>query len=409
MVLNEKSVFFLNKSLFYLVLLFIFTTTLPHTTAVQSIVICLFYLIFILYGKDRFKTSEFSFKTPLSFPILLFGVWAFIGLAFAVNKPDSLDYFEAHFLRYVLLYFIIVNIFNSEKKYRGIIWAVLFSTVSFSIIAIIYAWWEGILYAEQSLILGIQKNNLGFMLILSILLCLALLKTETDPRKKFLLIVSLLLLLIMVIIPQSRGTIVGAIAAVLVLFLRNRKMLIIATGTCFILLIIVFHNPYTNRIAHNFIHDPPRISLGHFTLQIIKDYPVFGTGISLKPFHNIREKFPADYNSYISDPRIGSFSQVEEFGGPHFMMGLIAASTGIPGLLLFSYLLYRYFLMTLKLYMHGGNNFIINQSLCLLAAFVMFMIKTLFEPIFLHEVDTFMYILFAMGTVLWSLNKRLAT
>ena len=32
--------------------------------------------------------------------------------------------------------------------------------------------------------------------------------------------------------------------------------------------------------------------------------------------------------------------------------------------------------------------------------------KTLFEPIFLHEIDMVMYLLFAMGAVLWSLNKK---
>jgi hypothetical protein len=62
--------------------------------------------------------------------------------------------------------------------------------------------------------------------------------------------------------------------------------------------------------------------------------------------------------------------------------------------------------MCLSLARHGENEFILNWALCLVSAFMVILIKGLFEPIFTHFVDTLFYTILAMITILWNLNYR---
>jgi len=89
--------------------IFLFFTPFSHTTAIKEI--CFYLSIFVVLIIICSKKIDFSFKSPLSLPFALFTVWAFIGLFFALYKKNSIHDFYAHLLKYLAIYYIMINFF----------------------------------------------------------------------------------------------------------------------------------------------------------------------------------------------------------------------------------------------------------------------------------------------------------
>jgi hypothetical protein len=114
---REKIFKILNLSVPILMGIFIFFNPFPHTTSIKEI--CFYGSVIIVLILIYFKKIDFSFRSPLTLPFALFTAWAFIGLFFALDKGNSLHDFRAHLLKYLVLYYILVNFFNSRKPFVG--------------------------------------------------------------------------------------------------------------------------------------------------------------------------------------------------------------------------------------------------------------------------------------------------
>ena len=103
----------LNKSIPVLIGIFIFFNPFPHTTAVKEI--CFYLSVLIVLILYLFKKKDFDFKTPFMLSFALFVSWSFLGLFFALDKNNSIHDFYSHLMRYIILYFILINLFRSKK------------------------------------------------------------------------------------------------------------------------------------------------------------------------------------------------------------------------------------------------------------------------------------------------------
>ena len=111
--------------------IFLFFAPFLHTTAIKEIS---FYLsVFIVFILIYSKQIDFSLKSPLSLPFALFTVWAFIGLFSALYKENSIHDFYSHLLKYIAIYYIIINFFNSGKRLILLSWIMIVSATIFSI------------------------------------------------------------------------------------------------------------------------------------------------------------------------------------------------------------------------------------------------------------------------------------
>ena len=128
---NFKIFDFLNQSVPVLMGVFIFFNPFPHTTAIKEIS---FYLsVVIVVALILFKRTEFSFETPLLIPFGLFVSWAFIGIFFSLNKENTIHDLYSHLIRYIILYYIIFNFFNSKKRLVCLSWVIIISSTVFSV------------------------------------------------------------------------------------------------------------------------------------------------------------------------------------------------------------------------------------------------------------------------------------
>jgi hypothetical protein len=77
---------------------------------------------------------------------------------------------------------------------------------------------------------------------------------------------------------------------------------------------------------------------------------------------------------------------------------------GLVGLGLYFYIVFGFVRMSWIVVKHGKNDFIKSWGLCILAAFVAWLIKGMLEPALSHVPAIINYTIFAMMTILWRLN-----
>ena len=116
--------------------IFIFFTPFPHTTAIKEI--CFYLSIFIVILLIYFNKSDFSFRSPLTLPFSLFVIWVFIGLFFALDKGNSIHDFWAHLLKYLAIYYILINFIICRKRLIIFSWIIIISATIFSIGGLTY-------------------------------------------------------------------------------------------------------------------------------------------------------------------------------------------------------------------------------------------------------------------------------
>ena len=133
---TNKAFELLRQSILLLIGTFIFFNPFPHTTAVKEI--CFYLSVLIVLILYLFKKKDFDFKTPFMLSFALFVAWSFIGLFFALDKNNSIHDFYSHLIRYIMLYYILINVFRSKKSLVGLSWIIIVSSSIFSIGGIIY-------------------------------------------------------------------------------------------------------------------------------------------------------------------------------------------------------------------------------------------------------------------------------
>ena len=167
----------------------------------------------------------------------------------------------------------------------------------------------------------------------------------------------------------------------------------------FIMLIFVLLTPIKKRIYAKAILDNARVGLTLLSLEIIKDYPVIGTGFGLQTFDKVIDQ--QTYNKKI--PKKHQIAK--HANAPHNMFFSVAMRMGVIGLGLFLYIIGVAVRICLKLLNGGRNDFIRAWSLCALSVLTMFLIKGFFSPVFNHFTEVVFYTIFSMITILWQINK----
>lgn len=381
----------------------IFFNPIPHTTAIKEIGFygsCIIVLILI-----SFKRVNFLWKTPLTLPFLLFTAWSFVGIFFALDKENSVHDFYAHLLKYMIMYFIIINFFNTEKRFEILSWIIIISTTLFSIGAMIYFYL--ISGYPLSARLGLQflelhVDYIGFVTLFAIILSLSRLTQETNVYVKVILFISLLLTTAATLLTQSRGTLCAAVIALIILFSRNKQAVIVFS----ILFIIgVGITPgLTNRFDLTAALRGERVGINLTTYEIIKSYPIVGIGFGMETYGNKNLLDLQKYNARISP----EYRQKRIITSPHNTLLDIAVRTGFVGLALYIYILFTFVRMGWKSIRHGENAFVRNRGSGIMAAFVCIFIQGIFADGMFGPQAIVLYTILAMMTVLYGLGQNTA-
>jgi len=393
---------FLNLSIPVLMGIFIFLNPFTHTTAIKEI--CFYLSLFIVLLLICFKKIDFSFKSPLTLPFALFTLWVFIGLFFALYKENSIHDFYAHLLKYLAIYYILINFFNSRKRLIVLSWIIIISVAIFSIGGTIYFYLIlGNDILVRILFKDMSMNTVGFFAIPSILLSLHILARERKFYIKLILLISLVGTSFVTILTQSRGTLLAMIFSLFILFPKNKKVLIVFF-LCLAIAVGFMPTPIKNRITPVVTFDVPalkndgRMKIWCTYIEIIKDYPFSGTGFGMELWQH--QDLWDKYSSRVSPEwRIHMFD-------PHNMLVSTTARLGLVGLALFLYITFTFVRMSWVTIKHGKDDFIKSWGLCITATFIAFFIQGMFEEATSHVPAIVLYSIFAMMTILWKIDSE---
>jgi len=383
---------------------FIFLNPFPHTTTIKEII---FYpTVFFVFVLLLFKKIDFSFKTPLSIPFSFFILWAFFSIFFALDKGNSFHDFFAHLIKYILFYYILINFFDSKKRLVALSWTIIISATIFSLGILFY--WYIILGNPLSSRLGLTFKNAattinGFITLYGLILSLHHFQIEKILYRRMILIISIISLFAASFLAQSRSTLIAMCLVIIVLYFKQKKKLILFFTVA---LIFIATMPIKNRLLKPGPYYDDRIGLIYYSLEIIKDYPIIGTGFAIDTFRDAERINPQTYMARIPERyRKPPYPYL----WPHNMFLSLGVQLGFVGIVLFLWILFVAANMAWKLISSGKDDFIKNWGISGLALLVMFIVKGLFDPIFTHFVDVIFYTILSMITIAWRFNENVDT
>ncbi|MCD6376251.1 MAG: O-antigen ligase family protein, partial [Caldisericaceae bacterium] len=380
---------------------FIFFNPFSHTTAIKEI--CFYGSVTIVLTLIYFKKIDFSFRSPLTLPFALFTAWAFIGLFFAVHKENSIHDFYAHLLKYLAIYYILLNFFNSRKRLNLLSWVIIISTTVFSIGGMIYFYLIlGNNFPKARIVFQETPSGIiGFVTIFAIMLSLHFISKRVNFYQKLVLMLSLAATVLITFFTLSRGSLLALVLSLLLLFVKNKKVVIIFSVFMVIALSVVpLKNSLTFDAMQKKILNSARINKiwpTHF--EIIKGFPIFGIGFGMDEMSCNQELWDK-YSAKVSPER-----RVVAID-PHNIVVSTALRVGLVGLALFLYIIFAFARMCWITIRHGSDNFIKSWGLCMTAAFVAWFAKGMFEPALSHVPAIVLYTIFAMMTILWKLDSE---
>ena len=379
--------------------IFIFFNPFPHTTSIKEISFYLGSCIALVLALS--KRMHFTVELPMTMPLVLFAVWALIGIFTALDQDNSIHDFRSHLLRYMVFFYLMANFYTSRKGLAAISWVVIISSAIASLVGL------GFFYGTLNHDLGdrfgntpkfseIPTNQIGLLTVFAIILCLHHFRGALGFWRKMGFIALACPPAVATFMTQTRSAMVAIFLAILVLLSQQKKLLVMFL---FLFLLLVTVLPVGNRF---FAGGGAGVRLRQYqlTLEVLKDYPIMGIGFGMKRYDSL-----LDLNTYKK--KLPEKWQNKKFLGiPHAMLTNIAVRTGLVGLGLFLWVVFvviRTCWMNMK---YGIDPFIRDWARCVFSALVGFLAIGLFEPVFFHAGEVVLYTIFAMATILWRLDRE---
>lgn len=387
---------FLKQFVLFLVGLHIATYFFKNLTAIEeisfygSLTAAIIWLIL--------KREKFFFSTPFNLSFALFVLWAFTGLFFAVNKPNSIHDFYAHLLKYMALFYIISTFFCSPKKFLLLTWIIIACASLFSIGGIIYfyfilgqPWTDRFLMIEK---IFIEYHD--YLIVFAFMLIMSHFSMKPGPWARIMLYTCTVALSSAILLTQTRSAMLGFVLSLLIFFHKRKAIYVLL----FVLILFSFLFPFKERIGnfHNIVHNE-RIPTIRVFLEMIKERPVTGMGFGMRTLSD--PKLLALYDGRLPkkdrDPlRVPS---------PHNTFIDVTARTGLVGLSLYLLILATYFKAGISVARKARNAFLKRWAVGLMAAFVSFLIQSMFTDTGFGRQALVFYLNLGMIAILWKLDR----
>ena len=398
---TEKIFRILNFSIPVFMGIYLFANPLP-LSAVNEF--CFYLSVAALILLLVFRKTAFTLRSPLTLPIALFFLWSVFGLFFTLDFKNTLHDLRGHLLEYLIVFYLLVNYYNSQKKLEIISWLVIASATIFSIGAIIqYYFIEGFPFSAR---LGLTFRGsmptdlIGFITTFSSILALHLFHKNKSVTYKILFIACFLLTTAATLLTQSRGSLIGLGASFIILCFANKRNLIFVVLAA----LLIFLTPgMSDRIKSEGFTKDIRAKINQLTIEVIKDHPIAGIGFGMQIYGNknvldlekLNKQLPPEYQQN------GAI-----IAAPHNTILDIAVRTGIVGLALFLYILITSLWMLWKTLNLKKDEYFRSWAICLFACFVSYMIPALFADTTFGPMVIIFYTMLAMITILWNLVQK---
>ena len=241
----------------------------------------------------------------------------------------------------------------------------------------------------------------GFML--GLFLAVWLIKVCHGRCQRMLLTVAILVLTLSIVATQSRGAVLALCLSLPILLWEYKKMLV---GLMAGIILLISQSPMQRRVqVDTFFEDTARMSLIFYSLEVLKEYPVVGTGFSIDAFRDTdfidkelyHSRLPAEYQKYPPS----------WFHRPHNMFLSMAIRTGVVGMVLYAGVFLVSILVCCRLLLYGKDLFIRTHSRCCLALLIMFLSNGMLQVMTTHFIDMILFIILSCMTIIWKIDSKL--
>ncbi len=271
----------------------------------------LFLTIFLERGKIDFFTG---LRQNRLLAIII--VFMFLSVPFAFHRKVCL-FGAIDFCKIVLIFIVFLNLVDSLRGLKQVMWTVLFSSIyaMYEIINVYMLERFGARFmVSQSR--AWDPNDLAAFLVTTIPLVIGLIRLSKPLITKLLLTVSLALYLLGIFATQSRGGLIGILAiGTCYTFRANKRIFaLFLLGIVAMTMYAILPKAPLERITNISISErkrgdstDERIELWKSGLRMAKDHPLFGVGVECFPMalgtaynlpHNPR-KWATAHNSFI--------------------------------------------------------------------------------------------------------------
>jgi O-antigen ligase len=350
------------------------TVFLPAKEAI-SVVIILLALMF--WGLKMISRGEIKFtSTPLNFPTLSFSAICVLSLIWSNSIFVSLKELPL-FLAGPLLYFVITNSINDERKINRILDILLIVGGLFGIYGIFqyngidFSFWARNIGRQQVFGLFGNVNYFAEYLIVPLPIAVSLFFASRNKFKKILLLIAILAIGTSLIVTFTRGSYLSFGVSLIFMFflflisrgknfIKNNKKIFIIILVVIIIITFLFVVPTTlnnsstviskikSRISVTQLTQDSsynrRIAIWKFTGMMIKDHPLLGSGIGTYKYNTLR--YQAEFFTQGENRSLYPHGFADKAHNEYLQLW---AELGIIGLGIFIWLIISYFKFGLEI------------------------------------------------------------
>jgi O-antigen ligase len=341
-----------------------------------------FFKNFLPYLKKIVKNRQNIIPYPFGIEIILLLVIAFVSAGVSGFSLSSLGIFKAYFFEPVLLFILIINVFKTRHDSLKILSALLCSAVLISLIALYQKitgqfifnnfWAE----AETRRVVSLfgYPNAIGLylaplvMIFIGWLFYLPKRTLLSGAFKKIAIISTIIISFLAIYFAHSRGALIGLSFAMLVFVLmaanKKRKTILITLGIVALLVLVIptSRNYIQDKLQFKDLSSEIRRQQWKETLLMLTDGRIIsGAGLdnyqtAVKPYHQEGLFFNSDNLPDFSQQlkasatlRAKYWQPVEIYMYPHNIFLNFWSELGLFGLLLFIWIVIKYFFIALRL------------------------------------------------------------
>lgn len=380
MSLKVRVLKFMNRVIYWLIILLPFSIAIaPAPTNILWAAALIFYLIKKIIAKEKIIIA-----TPINKAFALFIIVSLVSMANTVNYGSSLrGVFKL--IQYGLLY---VTLASEIKERRHLERIVLFIILG-ALISGVDSFWQLIFGKDfirgnaPIINIGLRRataafpnaNVLGAYLAPIFAIACGMALYYFKGVKRFIFCMVSCIILSVILLTYSRAAILACYLGLWSMAIMKKDRIIIA-----LLLILTAAFPFVlpksakewaRSVKYNpviFMCNADRISIYKNAANMIKHHPVIGVGVNTFSINYLKYKLPEPDNARTGDTM---------YAHNNFLQ--IAGETGLLGLSVFIWLVFRIFQSVYTVYKQSQDRFYNALSLSLFAAILVFLVDGLTE------------------------------
>ena len=218
-----KLIAFLQRAVPVLMSIFIFLSPFTQHTSINEI--CIYSSIVSALFLTLSRQFDFSFKTPLTVGFILFIIWVLLGLPFALNRPNTIHDIYSHLLKYLAIYYILVNFFSSRSRLSTLVWVMIASGMVYTLWYIPYFYlYLGNKLSERLVLFPYR----GYIYVVAFLLSIQMLLIQKRWLIRIIPLICIFSTMAAIILSQTRSDLLGVIVGLFVYSLKSKKMVVLA-------------------------------------------------------------------------------------------------------------------------------------------------------------------------------------